>query len=146
MMLSRHDPLGGDRGAPGGRALRLLLGAVVGLFALAAVYTSVLIVERQEALQQVARYNTTWLASQAVVELERLQQRIAAYALPGSGLGQEEVQLRLDILANRVQLLRNRDVEDLVAGSPELRAVVSDLAVAVDAAQPMVDALAGAES
>ena len=58
MTLSRHDPLGGGRRAPGGRALRLLLGAVAGLFAMAAIYTSVLIVERQEALQQVARYNT----------------------------------------------------------------------------------------
>ena len=127
-------------------AATLLLVAVAGLFAVAAVYTSVLIVERQKALQQVARYNTTWLASQAVVELERLQQRIAAYALPGSGFDREEVQLRLDILANRVQLLRGGDVQELTAESPELQAVVSGLAAAVDAAQPMVDALAGAES
>src|ERR671921_1903501 len=142
MALSRFNGVSGrGKWTKGRRGLRLLLGAVAGLFAFAAAYTSFLIVERQEALQRVARYNTTWLASQAVVELERLQQRIAAYALPGGGPGREEVQLRLDILANRVQLLRNRDVEELTSGSPELEAVVSDLAAAVDAAQPMVDAL-----
>ena len=49
-----------------------------------------------------------WLASQAVVEFMRFEQRVSAFADPGSGVGQDEVQLRLDILVNRLRLLKER--------------------------------------
>ena len=58
-----------------------LLAAVGLLLVLAAVYTSHLIVERQDALRRVSRYNTAWLASQAVSELARLNERIAGHAM-----------------------------------------------------------------
>ena len=48
--------------------------------------------------RQVWRYNTAWLASQAVVEFMRFEQRVSAFGIQGSGVGQDEVQLRLDIL------------------------------------------------
>lgn len=120
------------------RAVKLLLVAVAGFFILAAAYTSSLIVERQDALRKVSRYNVAWLASQAVVELAKLQQRIAAHQVPGSNVGQDEVQLRLDILANRVGLLRGGEVAELVAGNRELCAIIDELAAAVEAAQPLV--------
>src|SRR4051794_38556462 len=58
-----------------------LLAAAGLLLVLAAVYTSHLIVERQDALQRVSRYNIAWLAGQAVSELARLNERIAGHAL-----------------------------------------------------------------
>jgi len=125
---------------PAVRAVKLLLVAVAGFFILAAVYTSSLIVERQDALRKVSRYNTAWLASQAVVELAKLQQRIAAYMVPGSDVDRDEVQLRLDILANRVGLLRGGEMAELVAGNRELCTVIDDFAAAVEKAQPLVDA------
>lgn len=128
-------------GLRGGRVLKLLLGAVVTLFVSGAAYISLLIGERQEALQQVSRYNVTWLASQAVTELARLQQRIAATAVPGSGIDRDEVQLRLEILANRVGLLRSAEVAEFTAGDDELRNIAGDLGAAVEAAQPLVNAL-----
>ncbi len=144
MLLSRYRFL--RNGGVPRRIIGWLLGGIAGLFVVAAAYTSFLIVERQEALRQVSRYNVTWLASQAVAELERLQQRIATYAVPGSGIDQDEVQLRLDILVNRVQLLRAREVEELIKEDPELRSIVADLTQAVEVAQPLVDSLETADS
>ncbi|WP_160938137.1 putative bifunctional diguanylate cyclase/phosphodiesterase [Teichococcus coralli] len=120
------------------RAFKPALAVFAATIVLAAVYTSVLIVERQDALRQVSRYNVAWLTSQAVVELQKLEQRVAASGLPGSGVDQDEVELRLDILANRVQVLSIPEVRDLSTSKPELGTVVADLASAVREAQAMV--------
>ena len=131
----------------GGRRLDRVLWpllAAAGLFlVLAAAYTSRLIVERQDALQRVSRYNTAWLASQAVSELARLNERIAGHALADGAVDREEIQLRLDILANRVGLLQGSGVAELAASRPELGDIVAALAAAVEAAGPMVATLAG---
>ena len=47
------------------RKIKLLVAAVTIAFVGAAVYISALIVERQNALDQVSRYNVAWLVSQA---------------------------------------------------------------------------------
>ena len=51
------------------------------------------IVERQDALQRVSRYNTAWLVGQAVSELARLKERVASHAVGDSAVDREEVQL-----------------------------------------------------
>src|SRR3954449_840516 len=89
----------------------LLVGAIVG-FAVAASYTTSLVLERQDALKQVWRYNTAWLASQAVGEFMRFEQRVSAFGLKGSRVDQDEVQLRFDILLNRLQLLSEGEFEE----------------------------------
>ncbi len=123
------------------RLLGLPLIGFAALFLLAAGYTSVLIVERQGTLSQVSRYNVAWLASQAVAELAKLQQHIAAYSVPGSQTGKEQVELRLDILANRVGLLRRGEVRDLVGRNPELVRTIDEFEAAVAAAGPLVERL-----
>ena len=55
----------------------------------------------------------------------------------------EEVELQLDILANRVGLLQGSGVADLAVSRPELGDIVASLAAAVEAAGPRVAALAG---
>lgn len=123
------------------RLLGLLLLGFAALFVLAAIYTSVLIVERQEALRQVSRYNVAWLASQAVAELTKLQQQVATFAVPGSQTGKEQVELRLDILANRVGLLRRGEVRDLVGRDPELVRTIDEFEAAIAAAEPLIGRL-----
>jgi diguanylate cyclase (GGDEF)-like protein len=118
--------------------VRLLLGGIAGCFVLAAAYTSVLIVERQDALQQVSRYNGAWLTSQAVAELARLQQRIASHAVPDGGADQEEVELRFSILENRLGLLRRGEVGEFVAERPEFAATIVELAGAIESAQSLI--------
>lgn len=102
---------------------RMLIGTVLAL-TLAAAYTSLLVVQRQQALGEVSRYNTTWLVSQAVLEVLQLQGTAVAALVPDSGIDEDDVQLWLDIVANRVQLFNDGDVAKFVAASPELGEIV----------------------
>ena len=45
--------------------IKALLAVVIVLFVTAAIYISALVIERQDALNQVSRYNVAWLVSQA---------------------------------------------------------------------------------
>src|SRR5437773_1021791 len=117
--------------------IKVLLAVVIGLFVAAALYISLLVVERQNALKQVSRYNLTWLVSQATTEYARLEQRVSAFAIPRSGVDRDEVQLRLDIVANRVKLLEHGEVEQLIKDHEEHRATLNGLRGVVDAAQPL---------
>ncbi|QFU14843.1 putative bifunctional diguanylate cyclase/phosphodiesterase [Microvirga thermotolerans] len=121
------------------RILKAVLAIVIVSFLLSAAYISSLVVERQEALKQVSRYNTSWLASQAVSEFTRLEQRLSAYAVPDGGIDPGEVQLRFDILVNRAKLLNDGEFQDFVSRDPERQETVRLLREALAAAQPLVD-------
>src|SRR5262245_49834526 len=108
------------------RTLKILLAAVIGLFVIAASYISYLVVERQEALREVSRYNVVWLVSQASTELARLEQRLSAYGDPGSKVTEDEIQLRFDIMVNRLKLLGRGDVEEFLHRDPEHQATVRE--------------------
>lgn len=101
-----------------------LLGIVL-ILAAAATYTSFLIVQRQQALREVSRYNLTWLVSQAALEVSRLQQATAAALVPGTGVDDDDVQLWLDIIANRTNLFDGGDVTNFVATSPDFGSIVT---------------------
>ena len=122
------------------RAVRLGLLGMVPALALAAVYTSFLIVQRQRALGEVSRYNVTWLVSQAGLEIARLQGAAAMALLPGSTVKEEDVQLRLDIVANRVHLFDDGDVAVFVKTSPKLGEIVTMFRNIIQAEQSMVEA------
>ena len=111
----------------GSRIAALGILAVMLFLVLAAGYTSVLIVRRQAALQQVSRYNLTWLVSQAALEVARLHGAIGAALVPGSGVDADDVQLRLEIVENRVQLFSGGEVAEFVSTSPELSSTVMQL-------------------
>ena len=122
------------------RKARLGLFAATALgFICTAAYTSALIVKRQQTLSGVSRYNLTWAATQSVTELLRLEQAIAEYAVPDTDTGKDDVSLRLDIMANRVEVLQHGQIDDVVQQAPELQAVVRDLAEAVETARPLID-------
>lgn len=121
-----------------------LLGMVMAL-ALAALYTSFLIVQRQQALREVSRYNLTWLVSQAALELARLQGLTAAALVPGSGVDVDDVQLWLDIVANRVQVFEGGEIAEFVSTSPELGAIVARFRATARAGQTTMDGRASPE-
>src|SRR6059058_1796762 len=85
---------------------RLLVLATLLFLAVAVAANSIIIVKRQEALGRVSRYNLTWLLSQAAHEVLRLQEVVSASGLPGSRIDGDAVALRLDVLVNRLVLLR----------------------------------------
>ncbi|GAC1341901.1 MAG: hypothetical protein NVSMB18_14930 [Acetobacteraceae bacterium] len=115
-----------------------MLALALGLVCTAA-YMSVLILHTQQVITGNSRYNLTWSATQSVAELLRLEQVVAAYALPGSTIDKDEVALHLEVLANRVEVVRHGALDEVIQNSPELRAVASGLASAVAAAAPLID-------
>lgn len=123
------------------RILKAVLAIVIGCFLLSAAYISSLVVERQEALKQVSRYNTSWLASQAVSEFTRLEQRLSAFSAPDGGVDKDEVELRYDILVSRAKLLNDGEFEDFVKRDPERQATVAQLREALAATQPLIQQL-----
>jgi diguanylate cyclase (GGDEF)-like protein len=125
----------------GPRSFRLLFIVTTGFLLLAAIYSSVLIVQRQQSLYAISRYNTSWLLSQAAVEVARLAAIVGASMIPDTGVGRDEVQLWLDVVGNRVQLLDSGEVREFVQSSPDLKAIVDDFRRAFAAAQPLVDTL-----
>jgi diguanylate cyclase (GGDEF)-like protein len=101
-----------------------LLGVMTVLLA-AAADTSVLIVRRQAELREISGYNITWVISQATLEVARLHGTIAASLVPGSGIDEDDINLRLDIVANRVLVFNGHDVAAFIATSPEFVAIVA---------------------
>ena len=121
--------------------IKAALAAVIAATAVAAIYISFVIVERQGYLREVSRYNVAWVAAQAVNEFARFEQRVAAFGLADGQVDQDEVQLRLDILFSRLNLLRAGDFNSFVASDPEHQAVVDELERLLGTVEPMVAAL-----
>jgi signal transduction histidine kinase/DNA-binding response OmpR family regulator len=120
---------------------RLLLGLALGFLAVAVIANSVLIVNRQEALGRVSRYNLTWLLSQAAHEVLRLEETISASVLPGNHVDADAVALRFDVLVNRLVLLRTGEAADFIAQRPDLKRNVEELEATLAAIDKMIAGL-----
>jgi len=120
---------------------RLLLALALGFLAVAVIANSVLIVNRQEALGRVSRYNLTWLLSQAAHEVLRLEETISASALPGNHVDADAVALRLDVLVNRLVLLRTGEAADFIAERPDLKRNVEELEATLATVDKMIAGL-----
>ena len=120
------------------RRLRWFLVLSLAVLAAAAVAVSGLIVERQAALERVSRYNVPWVLSQAAQETLRLQETIVAAALPRSTVDADDVALRLDVLRNRLGLLRSGEVGDFIRAQPGLEAKVDALGAAIAAVERQI--------
>jgi two-component system, cell cycle sensor histidine kinase PleC len=123
------------------RAIKIALAAATGAFAVAAAGVSFAVVERQEQLREVSRYNLVWAASQALSEFYRLEERVAAFSLPNGAVTADEVALRFEIMQNRIGILDGGDLAAFVAANPEQQAVVDELRAALADVQPLVEAI-----
>ena len=123
------------------RYVQFVAASLMAFFLFAAVYTSSLIGQRQEVIQNSARYNIAWLAGQASVEVARLVQSVSAYSVPKSGVDADEVQLRLDIVLNRIKLMQGGDFDDFVIQEKERRDIVEELVTGITDAEPLVAAI-----
>ncbi len=104
----------------------------------AAGVVSWLISQRQDALKQVSRYNICWLASQANGEFNRLEVKVAAFNMPGSGVDRDEVELRYDVLLNRLGVMTAGEFRSFTDGDPERAETVKELATVIDKLKPMI--------
>lgn len=124
------------------RFLRIVLTVVIVGFVASAVYISVLVFQRQTALNDVGRGNVTWLVAQAPAEFARLEQRIAEYQMGDRGVDADEVRLRFDIVANRLKTLKSEDAAKFLASDPRHRETIGDMEQRMAEARPLLSELA----
>ncbi len=123
------------------RVIKAGLGISLIVFTVAEVSVSFAIVDRQKALREVARYNMVWAVSQAVGEFYRFEERVAAYGAPGTAVDSDEVQLRFDILSNRLDIFRHGDVKEFTDAKPEQGQTVDAFGRLLTDLDPLVQAI-----
>jgi signal transduction histidine kinase len=111
------------------------------IFAIVAMALGYLIYEREESLAETSRYNLQWSASQAVIELTRLQSSIGMWLVDKSSHQADDVRLRYDILLNRMELLENGEFGSFIATHPEMRAIVNDARLNLTSIKPLMRGL-----
>jgi len=121
------------------RIIKLILIITIGSFAVAAVYISLTVVERQKALREVSRYNLTWVATQAVNETLRFELRIAGLAGNTTTKDLDEVRTRLDILYNRLGVLKEGMISAYIERNPEEAEVINELDNALHQIESVID-------
>jgi len=109
------------------RGIRSLLIGLVIIFVALAIYVVVLIREHQNETQQLTNYNIAWNTSQASVEITRFAQRVTSFAEGSHDVDEDEVQLRLDILAGRIEILKSAALQKFVDADPQRRQFIDDL-------------------
>ncbi|WP_201860775.1 putative bifunctional diguanylate cyclase/phosphodiesterase [Microvirga soli] len=123
------------------RTFKTVIALVIGGFLIAAVYISVLVVQRQGALRQIAVYNPAWEASQASSEFIRLEHRLSEFERPGSDVDKDEVALRYDILTGRVKQLNEGDFHALLERDPDHQTVLARLEQTLGSMDPLIQNL-----
>ncbi|MEE1655927.1 EAL domain-containing protein [Microvirga sp. CF3062] len=121
------------------RTFKAVIILVIGGFLIAAVYVSVLVVQRQGALRQISVYNPAWEAGQATSEFMRLEQRLAEFASANSKFDKDEVQLRYEILLGRAQILNEGSFKDLLQVNPEHGETLLELQEKLAEVQPLIE-------
>lgn len=128
------------------RFTKLALGAIAALLILVSIYSATLILRQQKVMRDISRYNVTWQTSQAAYELSRLEIAVGAYAAGISDIDADELQLRLDIVLNRVQLFESGELAAFVGISPDLSGVVHRFRRATQDVQSLLDHLPDADA
>ena len=96
----------------GADLLRPLVIILLIVFLAFAGFLSVEIYKRQIALSQTAHYNIVWAATRLAADLNRFGQTLAELALPGAQVGKPQLQLRIDIVKNRLNVMNNGEFSE----------------------------------
>lgn len=123
------------------RVLKLVATVAMSSFLVSAAYISLLMHEQQSALRKMSRYNSALETSLAVSEFVRLEQRLTEFDDPDSSVDREEVELRYDIVVNRVTILEQGGVKDLIQHLPDQQLTLQLFKEALAAAQPLIEDL-----
>ncbi|SUE43352.1 Bacteriophytochrome cph2 [Roseomonas gilardii subsp. rosea] len=150
-MTEQVIPVGRRRrlpGAEGGiqRWLRVSLIVLMGGLAGAAGFIAALTVRQQNLFEALTRYNSMFETTLGAVEFMRLQTEVAAYALPNMPVERADVQLRLDVLRNRLSVLRQGEVRMLIRRNPENAGLLDRLGETIERMQALLDRPASEEN
>ena len=120
---------------------QLGLEVVTAALALAAVYTTMLISDRQQSLIESSGYNTVFDASQAATELMRFESQVGRYAVEPSAALLSDVQLRFAIIESRINLLHEGEIGTLIQADVPSRDTLTRLSSSIATIEPLVDNL-----
>ena len=120
------------------RVIKSFLAITIGCFAAAAVFISLTVVERQRALREVSRYNLAWVASQAVNETLRFELRIADSVNHADAEHAEEIRTRLDILFNRLGILKEGMISAYIERYPDEKGAIDKLDSVLHEIEPLI--------
>ncbi|HEY8872418.1 MAG TPA: hypothetical protein VIM52_05265, partial [Stellaceae bacterium] len=123
------------------RTLKIALSISIIVFMVLGVSASFAILDRQKALEDAARYNMVWAVSQAIGEFYRFEGSVGAYGVPESGTDKDEVQLRFDILYNRLDIFRRGDVKQFTDAKPGLGQTVEAFGRLLTEIDPLVQTI-----
>jgi diguanylate cyclase (GGDEF)-like protein len=118
--------------------VRIFLGAIIAVLVGTGVYTYMTIRDRQESLQSISRYDVTYSASHATVELERFENALLRFARDRTETNLKETKLRFEILVNRATILGEGGFQEFVAGHPSREQLIADLQAAIRRIDPVV--------
>lgn len=121
------------------------MAVIICCFVLATGYIAFVIAERQTALQKFARYNDSWAVSQTVAEYLRLQNKLAVFALNPGRIDRDELQLRLDIMLSRLELLKQGNLGAFINEKQQWRDLVTRLDAVLARLEQRVNTLDPAE-
>lgn len=124
------------------RIFRYVLAGGVVCFIGAAFYLGSLLIQRHAAINPLGKFNESWLVAQAPSEFARLEQRISGYPLGGKYADAEEVQLRLDIVQNRLNTLRSGFLAPFIASDPRHGETLRELGTSLALVRPLTADLA----
>jgi signal transduction histidine kinase/DNA-binding response OmpR family regulator len=119
------------------RYVRSALLVVILLLVGASSYLSFLISQREASLIEASRYNLQWSASQAVMELMRLQLSLGA---PGGdrAVSHDDVRMRYDILVNRMAVLGDGEFRRFISHDESLSAIVNEAKSTIAEVAPLI--------
>jgi diguanylate cyclase (GGDEF)-like protein len=123
------------------RAQAWIMG-IAALLALVAAYFTHSLLDRQDEVRKVSHYNISFTAAQAAVEVARLQAVVGAFAAIGGQAEQDAVALWLELLENRVAVLRRGEAGDFNRENAEVSGIIRDLAAALADARQMLPRIA----
>ena len=121
------------------RAFSAFLGLAIAIIVAASVYLAVLIRDRQYEFGVISRYNTTWVTSQAALEVAKLESALAELAASGPNADPSQAQTRFDIVASRLTVLGNGEAGDLISSDPELAAILAKLRATMQLGDKLID-------
>ena len=121
------------------RAFSVFLGLAIFVIVAASVYLATLIRDRQYEFGVISRYNTTWVTSQAALEVSKLESALAELASAGQGADPSNAQIRFDIVASRLTVLGNGEAGAMIASDPELAGILEKLRLTMQTAEKLID-------
>jgi diguanylate cyclase (GGDEF)-like protein len=124
-----------------GARVRMFFVTLAVLLAAASVYASVLILQRQSTLGKISGYNLAWTGVQTAQEVSRLQGAIGAFALAPGIPDRQPVEMWLDIVENRVSVLRTGEPGAFIRSHDELRGIADQLEATIQASRPLLDSM-----